>query len=136
MKKTAEEIAGQVLIKLGEQEDSHINLAPAGSMALRGVGTVGGGILGGLFGGAAGAGLCSDIRSLPGYEPTSRVSKPLSKSIHNPVGRGVATALPYLGLGTGALTGARKGHQLFNTGPELTEEDFQSILEAYAQRVS
>jgi hypothetical protein len=136
MKKTATEIASQVLAKLAEQEAPHLNLAPGENAVMKGVGTIGGGVLGGLFGGAAGAGLGSAIRSFPGYEPTSRVGKALSKSIRNPVGRGIATALPYLGLGTGAITGARKGYQLFNVGPELTEDDVQSILEAYAQRVS
>jgi hypothetical protein len=136
MKKTATEIASQVLAKLAESENPHYELDPPGNAVMKGVGTVGGGVLGGLFGGAAGAGLGSAIRSFPGYEPTSRVGKALSKTIQNPVGRGIATALPYLGLGTGMLTGARKGHQLFNVGSELTEDDVRRILEAYAQRVS
>ena len=127
MKKTATEIAEYVLAKLAEDAESET--IPPANIAMRGLGIAGGGVIGGLLGGAAGAGLGSSLRSCPGYAPLSRISKALSKTFRNPAVKGVATALPYLGIGSGAIAGARKGHQLLNVGPELGEEDIHRILE-------
>jgi len=140
MKKSATEIAYYVLLKLAEPKreslEDYIKNIPS-TRIMRGVGAGGGGLLGGLFGGAAGAGLGSAIREFPGYVPKTQAVKLLTKTIRNPMSRGIANALPFLGLGAGAVTGAHSGYKLFDVpGPKLTEKDVKRILAAYAERIS
>lgn len=142
MKKTAEQIAQYVLGKLSVKyaedrvEDPESRPTTLGNNAIRAIGAGGGGILGGLFGGVAGAGLGSAMRGFPGYKPSSTISKALSKTIRNPVGHTISTALPFMGLGTGIITGARKGSELFDdVSNELSEADMQRLLDIYLERM-
>jgi hypothetical protein len=127
MKKTAEQIAYEVLAKLAEDG----NLHPQVQDLLRGAGMLGGGAIGTTLGGLAGAGIGSSIRSFPGYETTHQVPRALGKVINNPATRGFSKVLPFLGMGTGLLAGARKGHDLFEDKPEITTQDLQFILDNY-----
>jgi hypothetical protein len=141
MRKTASQIAHDVLLKLSQQEypielGKHHDVNPLESSVLRGVGTVGGGALGGLFGGAAGSGLGAALRAFPGQEPTSAIGKALTKVVQNPVGRGLSHLLPYAGLAAGLYTGARSGYNAFDVGSELTNEDIQRMLDESARRLS
>lgn len=139
MNKTAKQIAHDVLDKLTQEKNFAIDLPEevvTEYPALKGMGTVGGGLLGGLFGGSAGAGLGSSIRNFPGFKPTNAVSRLLSKTIHNPVGHGISYVLPFLGLGAGMYTGGRSGYRAFDVDKELTDEDIARILDASAQRIS
>jgi hypothetical protein len=135
MRKTATEIACAVISKVSSQYQT-TGPNDFGANVTQGLGTVGGSLLGGLFGGAAGAGLGSAIRGFPGQEPTSAVGKALTKVVQNPVGKGIATALPYAGLLAGLYTGGRSGYNAFDVGDKLTNEDVQRMLDMYAQRLS
>lgn len=136
MRKTASQIADTVLYKLAAPGLADgIDVSAPANTATRITGGIGGGILGTLFGGAAGSAIGSTMLGFPGYESESAIGKGLARVVQNPIGRGVAKSLPYVGALTGLVTGARGGSHLFDVGTTISDEDLQRVIDAYAEKV-
>ena len=133
MKKTAEQIAQHVVVKLAKKDDQfHVALNPKRRLALSLIGGTGGGIAGSLFGGLSGAAIGDAMRTFPGQKPTTRTGRALSKVFRNPVGKAVANAFPYVGMLGGSALGAYKGYRHVQTPKtNLSDEDVRLLIEDY-----